>query len=89
MHDNDSNTAPSKTFYLFQQMSSIYSNNKRSSSKKNMYIKKCNLEKLRQAVPNSGTKLWNEITGRMRDVKKVCKQKLISALFKKLKEKDD
>ena len=57
--------------------------------KKNMYIKKCNLEKLRQAVPNSGTKLWNEITGRMRDVKKVCKQKLISALFKKLKKKDD
>ena len=51
-------------------MSSIYCYNKGSSSKKNIYIKKFNLEKLRQAVPNSGTKLWNEITGRMRDVKK-------------------
>ena len=71
-------------------MSSIYCYDKGSSSKKNIYIKKFNLEKLRQAVPNSGTKLWNEITGRMRDVKKVCiKQNLISVLFKKLKEKDD
>ena len=70
-------------------MSSIYCYNKRSSSKKNIYIKKCNLEKLRQAVPNFGTKLWNEITGRMRDGKKVCiKQNLMSVLFRKLKEKD-
>ena len=52
-------------------------------------MKKFNLEKLRQAVPNSGTKLWNEITGRMRDGKKVCiKQNLLSVPFKKLKEKD-
>ena len=70
-------------------MSSIYCYNKRSSSKKNIYIKKCNLEKLRQAIPNFGTKLWNEITGRMRDGKKVCiEQNLMSVLFKKLKEKD-
>ena len=32
-----------------------------------------NLEKLRQAVPIFGAKLWNEIPGRMRDTsKKKC-----------------
>ena len=40
-----------------------------------MYIKKCNFEKLRQAVPIFGAKLWNELPGRMRDLsKKVFKQ---------------
>ena len=37
-----------------------------------MYIKKFNLEKLRQAVPIFGAKLWNEIPGRMRDMSKKC-----------------
>ena len=55
-----------------------------------MYIKKINLEKLRQAVPIFGAKLWNEIPGRMRDIfKKVFKRKLISVLFGILKDKDD
>ena len=36
----------------------------------NMYIKKFNLEKLRQAVPIFGAKLWNEIPGGMRDMSK-------------------
>ena len=30
-----------------------------------------NLEKLRQAVPILGAKLWNEIPGRMRDMSKM------------------
>ena len=55
-----------------------------------MYIKKFNLEKLRQAGPIFGAKLWNEIPGRMRDMsKKVFKRKLISVLFGILKDKDD
>ena len=55
-----------------------------------MYIKKFNLEKLRQAVPIFGAKVWNEIPGRMRDKsKKVFKRKLISVLFEILKDKDD
>ena len=55
-----------------------------------MYIKKFNLEKLRQAVLIFGAKLWNEIPGRMRDMsKKVFKRKLISVLFGILKDKDD
>ena len=75
---------------LFSQTSSIHAYNKRSSSKNNMYIKKFNLEKLRQAVPIFGAKLWNEIPGRMRDMsKKVFKRKLISVLFGILKDKDD
>ena len=55
-----------------------------------MYIKKLNLEKLRQAVPIFGAKVWNEIPGRMRDIyksKKVFKRKLISVLFELLKTK--
>ena len=48
------------------------------------------VKKLRQAVPIFGAKLWNGIPGRMRDTsKKVCKRKLISVLFKILKDKDD
>ena len=55
-----------------------------------MYIKKFNLEKLRQAVPIFDAKLWNEIPVRMRDLsKKVFKRKLISVLFEILKDKDD
>ena len=55
-----------------------------------MYIKKFNLEKLRQAVPIFGAKLWKEIPGRMRDMsKKVFKRKLISVPFGILKDKDD
>ena len=48
------------------------------------------VKKLRQTVPIFGAKLWNEIPGRMRDTsKKVSKRKLISVLFKMLKDKDD
>ena len=56
-----------------------------------MYIKKLNLENLRQSVPIFGAKLWNEIPGRMRDMSKpkVFKRKLISVLFEILKDKDD
>ena len=55
-----------------------------------MYIKKFNLEKLRQAVPTFGAKLWNEIPGRMKDMsKKVFKRKFISVLFGISKDKDD
>ena len=73
MHDIHTNSAPSKIVYLFSQTSSY---NKRSSSKNNMYIKKFNLEKLRQAFPLFGAKSWNEIPGRMRDMsKRVFRQK--------------
>ena len=51
-----------------------------------------NLEKLRQAIPILGIKLWNEIPGRMRDMSKkmwVFKRKLFSVLFEILKDKDD
>ena len=42
------------------------------------------------AVPIFGSKLWNEIPGRMRDMsKKVFKRKLISVLFGILKDNDD
>ena len=55
-----------------------------------MYIKKFNLEKLRQAVPILSAKLWNEIPGRMRDMpKKVFKRKLTSVLFEIRKDTDD
>ena len=90
MHDIHTNSAPSKIVNLFSQTSSIHEYNTRSSSKNNMYIKKFNLEKLRQAVPIFGAKVWNEIPGRMRDMsKKVFKRKLISVLFEILKDKDD
>ena len=59
MHDIHTNSAPSKIVNLFSQ-NNMY----------NMYIKKFNLEKLRQAVPIFGAKVWNEIPGRMRDVSK-------------------
>ena len=35
-----------------------------------MHIKKFNLKKLRQAVAIFGSKLWNEIPDRMRDMLK-------------------
>ena len=90
MHDIHTNSAPSKMVNLFSQTSSIHAYNTRSSSKKNMYIKKFNLKKLRQVVPIFGAKLWNEIPGRMRDMsKKVFKRKLISVLFEILKDEDD
>ena len=55
-----------------------------------MYIKKFNLEKVRQAVPIFGAKVWNKIPGRMRDMsKKVFKRKVISVLFEILKDKDN
>ena len=56
-----------------------------------MYIKKFNLEKVRQAVPIFGAKVSRyEIPGRMRDMsKKVFKRKLISELLEILKDKDD
>ena len=51
-----------------------------------MHIKKFNLEKLRQAVPVFGAKLWNEIPGRMRDMsKKVFKR----VFFEISRDKDD
>ena len=40
----------------------------RDHPRKMMYIKKINLEKLRQAVSIFGAKLWNEISGRMREM---------------------
>ena len=86
MHDIHTNTAPSKIVNLFSQTSSIHAYNTRSSSKNNIYIKKFNLEKLRQAVPIFGANL----SGRMRDMsKKVFKRKLISVLFGILKDNDD
>ena len=55
-----------------------------------MYIKKFNLEKLRQDIPIFGAELWNEIPGRMRDMSKnMFKRKLISVLFELLRDKDD
>ena len=82
MRDIHTNSAPSKIVKLFSQTSSIHKCNTRSSCKNNMYIKKFYLEKLRQAVPIFGAKVWNEIPGRMRDMsKKVFKRKLISVLF--------
>ena len=90
MHDIHTNSAPSKIVKLFSQTSSIHEYNTRSSSKNNMYIKKFNLEKVRQAVPIFGAKVWNEIPGRMRDMsKKVFKRKVISVLFEILKDKDN
>ena len=90
MRDIHTNYAPSKIVKLFSQTSSIHEYNTRSSSKNNMYINKFYLEKLRQAVPIFGAKVWNEISGRMRDMsKKVLKRKLISLLFDILKAKDD
>ena len=87
MRDIHTNYAPSKIVKLFSQTSSIHEYNTRSSSKNNMYINKFYLEKLRQAVPIFGAKVWNE---RMRDMsKKVLKRKLISLLFEILKAKDD
>ena len=85
MHDIHTNTAPSKIVNLFSQTSSIHAYNTRSSSKNNIYIKKFNLEKLRQAVPIFGAKLWNEIPGRMRDMSK----KVFKVLFGILKDNDD
>ena len=61
MHNIRTNTAPSKIVNLFLQTSSILAHNTRSSSRNNIYIKNFNLEKLRQAVPIFGAKLWNEI----------------------------
>ena len=70
MHDIRTNAAPSTIVNLFSLTSSIHAYNTRSSLKNNMYIKKFNLGKLRQAVPIFGAKLWNEIPGRMRDMSK-------------------
>ena len=55
-----------------------------------MDIKNVYLEKLRQAVPIFGSKLWNEIPGIIdgRYVKKIVQTK-ISVVFEILKEKDD
>ena len=79
MHDIDTNTAPSKVVNLFSQTSSIQAYNSRSFSKNDMYIKKLNIEKLRQAVPIFGAELWNETAGRLKDMsKKMLKRKLIS-----------
>ena len=79
MHDTDTNTAPSKVVNLFSQTSSIQAYNSRSFSKNDTYIKKLNIEKLRQAVPIFGAKLWNETAGRLKDMsKKMFKRKLIS-----------
>ena len=50
MHDIHTNTAPSKIVNLFSQTSSIHTYNTRSSSKKNMYIKKFNLENQAVAI---------------------------------------
>ena len=90
MHDIHTNSAPSKIVNLFSHILSFHGYNTRSSSKNNMYIKKFNLEKLRQAVPILSAKLWNEIPGRMRDMpKKVFKRKLTSVLFEIRKDTDD
>ena len=84
-HDIHANSAPSKIVNLFSQTSFIHEYNTRSS-----YIKKFNLEKLKQAVPIFGAKVWNDIPGRMRDMsKKVFNRKLISVLFGILKDNDD
>ena len=72
MHDIHTNSAPSKIVNLFSQTSSIHEYKTGSSSKNNMYIKKFNLEKLRQAVPIFCTKVWNEIPVRMRVCQKKC-----------------
>ena len=80
MHDIHTNSAPSKIVlrhHLFMNITQDH-----SLKIIIMYTKKFNLEKLRQAVPIFGAKVWNEIPGRMRDrSKKVFKQKLISVLF--------
>ena len=72
MHYIHTNTAPSKIVNLFPQTSSIHEYNTRSSSKNNMYIKKFNSEKLRQAVSIFGAKLWNEIPRKIREMSKKC-----------------
>ena len=40
--------------------------------KNNIYIKKFNLEKLRQAVSFFDAKLWNEIPSKIREMSKKC-----------------
>ena len=70
IHDIHTNTAPSTIVNLFAQTSSFHAYNTRSSLKNNLYKKKINLEKLRQAGPIFGAKLWNAIPGRMRDMPK-------------------
>ena len=72
MYDIHTNTAPSKIVNLFSQTSSIHAYNTRSFSKNDTYIKKLNIEKLRQAVPIFGNKLWNETAVRMKDMSKKC-----------------
>ena len=72
MHYIHTNTAPSKIVNLFPQTSSIHEYNRRSFCKNDMYIKKLNIEKLRQVVPIFGAKLWNETAGRMKDMSKKC-----------------
>ena len=92
MYDIHTNTAPSKIVNLFSQTSSIHACNTRSFSKNDMYIKKLNIEKLRQAVPILGAKLWNEIPGRMKDIskKKNVETKINQCvLFEILKDNDD
>ena len=53
-----------------------------------MHIKKFNLEKLRQAVPIFGTKLWNKIPGRMRE-RDMSKKVFKRVFFEISRDKDD
>ena len=89
MYNIDKQKVPSNISTLFQYTSNVHSYYTRSSSSKNFYINKCNLEKRKKSLSIYGAKVWNEIPCSVRDLPKTTfKKSLRKTLFDILKKED-
>ena len=70
MFDVSNNLVPTNIQQLFLQLSHVHSYGTRSSTSENFYIKKSNLEILKNSFSRLGAKLWNEIPTKLRTLSK-------------------
>ena len=81
IHDIQNRKVPSNILNLFSDTASIHSYNTRSSSANIFYIKKSRLEIQNRAFSRVEAKLWNEMSGSLRELpKKHFQTKLLSFL---------
>ena len=89
MHDVSNNLLPSNIQDLFLPTAHVHSYNTRSSTSRNFYIQKSNLEIQKKSFSRIGAKLWNEIPTKLRNLPKRTFSKRIRDLLLLLLESED
>ena len=89
MHDVSNNLLPSNIQDLFLPTAHVHSYNTRSSTSRNFYIQKSNLEIQNKSFSRIGSKLCNEIATNLSNLSKRTFSKRIRNLLLVLLESED